>query len=61
MPDPQKLLPRTSCHDLIMTGEVSTRAQYEEEPCQLSDTHDEDLDIKPPYLYVINSIDALPD
>ena len=60
MPDLQKLLPKTSCHDLVVTGEVS-QAQYEEAPCQLSDTHDEDIDIEPPYLYAVNPINALPE
>ena len=61
MPDLQKLLPKTSCHYLVVTGEVSTQTQYEEAPCQLSDTQDEDFDIEPSQFSFINPIAALPD
>ena len=44
-----------------LTVEVSTNTQSEEAPCQLSDTHDEDFDIEPPFLYSVNPIDAPPD
>ena len=40
---------------------MPVQAQYEEAPCQLSDTHDQDLDIDPSYFYAVNPTDALPD
>ena len=46
MLDLQELPPKTSCHDSVVTGELSVHAQYQQAPCELSDTHDEDFDIE---------------
>ena len=37
-----KLLPQASSHDLMVVGELSTEARYNEEPSELSQTCEED-------------------
>ena len=60
MPDQQKLHPGTdSCKPMVADKE-STQAQYEEAPCELSDTHDEDFDSELQYMSVASLNDALP-
>ena len=41
MPDLQKLLPGTGSCKTTVAEKESTQAQYEEAPCELSDTQDE--------------------
>ena len=60
MPDHQKLHPGTdSCKPMVADKE-STQAQYEEPPCECSDTHDEDLDLELQYMSVATLNDTLP-
>ena len=39
-------------------GDLSTQVLHYEAPCELSDTHDEEFDIEPPYAYCKTEGDA---
>ena len=52
MPDLQKLLLGTGFCKSMVAEKESTQAQYEEAPCELSDTHDEDFDLELQYMPV---------
>ena len=62
MPDLPKLLPGTGSCKTMVAEKESTQAQYEEAPCELSDTDDEDFDLELQYtcMPIASLNDALP-
>ena len=60
MPGRQKLLWGTGSCKTTVAGKESTQAQYEDAPCEISDTHNEDFDLELQYMSVATPNDALP-
>ena len=60
MPNLQKLLPRTGCHEFVVTNQESTQEQHQEGPCELSDTYDEYFVIELQYMSIASLNDAIP-
>ena len=52
MPDQRKLHLGTSSCKTTVAEKESTQAQYEEVPCELSDTDDEDFDLELQFMSV---------